>query len=1059
MEFTHLHVHSHYSLLDGFPTIDELLSHVKKLGMKSIALTDHGVMYGLVEFYEKAIRQNIKPILGCEVYVALDRRQSKVANIDDTRYHLVLLVKNQQGYNNLVQLVSKAYLEGFYYRPRVDEELLAQHSSGLIALSACLTGKIPQLILNNKITQAKNAALKYQKIFGKENFYLELQHHPNIPEQEIINKRLIQISQELDISLVATNDSHYLKKQDNEVQDVLLAINTGSKIDDEERLTIKIDDFSLKSTEEMIKSFAEIPIAITNTQKIVKQCNFKLPINVDPILPKYDVPNNKTADEYLRELCYQNLEKKYYEQDISKQTILERIEYELKVIKNNNFAEYFLITADFVTWAKQNKIIVGPSRGSVAGSIVAYLMGITYINPLKYNLLFERFLNPERISPPDFDIDFADNRRNEVIDYLGSRYGKDNIAQIITFGTMKARVSIRDVGRVLGLSYSYCDTIAKMIPTNYSLDETLKKVKEVKALYEQDLEARNLINLAKKIEGRIRHASIHACGVVVSKDPLNTIVPLQFMSSTASLNGQTIITQYEMKSIEKIGLLKFDLLGLKNLTIIDETLKKIKQLHNIDINIEKLPENDKKTFNLFQQANTKSVFQFESDGMRQWLKKIKPSKLEDIIALIALYRPGPMEHLPTYIKNKNNPSKIIYIHSKLKPILKKTYGVCIYQEQVMQIAQEIAGFTLAEADILRKAVGKKNKKLLLSQKEKFIKGAIKNKISLKIAEKLWKWILPFARYGFNKSHAVGYAIIAYQTAFLKTHYPIEYMTSVLTAEKNNIEKIAEIIEDVKKMKIKILPPDINISLEEFTPIPKENQIRFGLLAIKNIGEVIVKNIIKEKNKNGNFKSLEDFVLRMIHQGLSKKSIEFLAKSSALDIFEKREAIIANIENILTFAREKEKNNHSAQASLFGKTFQTKLKINSVEQIKESEKLKWEKEAIGLYISAHPLDKFTKLFINEKLTPINQINQNQNKKNIKIGCIITSIKKIITKNNTPMFYLTLEDLSGKIEGVIFSSTLDNLGFNFETDKVVIVSGKVDQWNGNMKVILNNIEEII
>jgi DNA polymerase-3 subunit alpha len=861
-KFTHLHVHSQYSLLDGLPKIEELLSYVKEKGMESVALTDHGVLYGAVEFYKKAKQAGIKPIIGAEVYMALDKMTQRRPNIDNRRYHLILLVKNETGYKNLVKLVTKAHLEGFYYKPRIDEELLFQHAEGLIALTACLQGKIPRLIIAGKQEAAEKMALKYQKVFGKDNFYLELQHHPNIPDQAKVNKVLIELSKKHDIPLVATNDCHYLKPEDAEAQDILMLINTAAKPDDPGRLTMRQDDFSMTLPEEMLKNFKHVPRALENTQKIVDLCNFEFKLG-KPILPYFTVPNGKTPDQELKDICEKELgEKKKEFKDRKKAQ--ERLDYELGVIQKTGFASYFLIVADFVNWAKQEKIVVGPGRGSVGGSLVAYLSGITNINPLSHNLLFERFHSGQRISPPDIDLDFADTRRDEVIQYIAQKYGQDKVAQIITFGTMAARAVIRDVGRALQYSYGLCDKIAKMIPFGFTLDQSLKQIPEFRQMYESDERIKRLIDLSKKLEGVARHASTHACGVVISAEPLDELVPLQHPTQ----NDKTIITQYEMYSIEDLGLLKMDLLGLKNLTTIENTIKLVEKTRNKKIEIDKIPEGDKKTYKLLQKGETTSVFQLESSGMRKWLRQLQPSKFEDIVAMLALYRPGPMQFIPEYIARKKKRKKIEYIHPKLKPILESTYGLPIFQEQLMQIAQVIAGFSLSEADVLRKAVGKKIRILLHAQKEKFISGAIEQGIKQEIAQKIWSWFLPFARYGFNKSHSCGYATIAYQTAFLKANYPVEFMAAVFASEKQDVERTALLLEECKRMKIKVLPPDINESFRNFT-VTEKDQIRFGLLAIKNVGHNIIQTIVNERKERGKFQSITDFINRIQCKDLNK----------------------------------------------------------------------------------------------------------------------------------------------------------------------------------------------
>ncbi|MFW6283687.1 MAG: DNA polymerase III subunit alpha, partial [Minisyncoccales bacterium] len=748
MKFTHLHVHSHYSLLDGLPKIDELIQNVKEKDMDSVALTDHGVMYGAVEFFKKAKEAGIKPIIGCEVYVAYEGMEQKRPNIDNKRYHLVLLAKNKKGYQNLVKLVSKAHLKGFYYKPRIDEELLKKHSEGLIGLTACIQGEIPQLIISNKKDQAKELIKKYKNIFKEGDFYLEIQDHPEIKEQTKVNKELKKYAEEFNLPLVATCDVHYLEKEDAEAQDILMRINTGTTANDSDRLSMKESDFSLRSPKEMKESFKDTPEAIKNTQKIVEKCDFEFELG-GLQLPKFEVPKGKTAEKYLKELSYEGAKERYGE---ITEEIDERLTRELTLINNNGFSTYFLIVQDFINWAKNNGIVVGPGRGSAAGSLVSYCLNITNVDPLKYNLIFERFMNGERISPPDIDIDFTDKRRDEVIEYVADKYGEDKVAQIITFGTMAARGSIRDVGRALGYSYDYCDKIAKLIPFGNNLKETLEEVDEFKQIYKEEKKAKILIDYALKLEGCARHASTHACGVVISPTPLNNIIPTQ----NPSQNEDHIITQYEMHAVEDLGLLKMDFLGLKNLTIIEETINKIKENVGDEIKIEDIPLEDKKTFKLFQNANTTGVFQLESQGMKSYLKQLKPTKFEDIIAMVALYRPGPMELIPKYINRKHGKEEVEYIHPDLKPILKSTYGILVYQEQVMKIAQELAGFSLGEADVLRKAIGKKIKELLMAQKEKFIKGVVNNNISKEIALQIWNWIEPFAEYSFNRSHAASY---------------------------------------------------------------------------------------------------------------------------------------------------------------------------------------------------------------------------------------------------------------------------------------------------------------
>ncbi len=1054
MKFTHLHVHSHYSLLDGLPRIDQLLDYAKKLGMDSLALTDHGVMYGAVEFYKKAKKKGIKPIIGIEAYQALNKRTDRRPGIDDKRYHLVLLAKNETGYKNLVKLTTRAHLEGFYYKPRIDEELLAEHSQGLICLSGCLAGKIPKLILANKIEEAERTASKYKELFGKDNFYLELQHHPYIPEQKKVNNVLIGLSKKLNIPLVATNDCHYLRPEDAEAQDILMLINTNANPQDPERLTMKMDDFSLRTSQQMAEDFKEVPEALENTQRIVQMCDFNFRLG-KVSLPKFQTPNGKTPDEYIRELCLLGLKKRYGPKPPQK--VIQRLNYELSVISKMGFSSYFLIVQDFVNWAKQNRIVVGPGRGSAGGSLVSYLLNITNIDPIKYNLMFERFLNPGRakVSLPDIDIDFTDRRRDEVINYIKQKYGENHVAQIITFGTMAARVVVRDVGRALGYPYNYCDKLAKMIPFNFSLEETLAKLPEFRQIYETDEKAQKLIDFAKKLEGVARHASTHACGVVISDKALDDIVPLQ----KSSQNDSTIVSQYEMHSIEDLGLLKMDLLGLKNLTIIEDTLTRIYEVQNKKVDIENIPLTDRATFKLFQKGETIGVFQCESEGFRKYLKQLKPTEMEDLIAMVALYRPGPMQFIPDFIAGKRKKKKITYLHPKLKPILEKTQGICIYQEQLMEIAQKLAGFSLSEADLLRKAVGKKIKSLLLEQEEKLTQGMKKNGISENIAKKIWQWVLPFARYGFNRSHSCAYAQIAYQTAYLKAHFPVEFMAALLTSEKNDVERIGFLIGECKKMHIDVLPPDINESWRNFTVVPKKNQIRFGFLAIKNVGANVVEAIVKERKENGPFLSIKDFFSRMPSSVMNKKSLESLIKAGAFDKLAERNQLLMGLEDLLKFNRENRRKKMSGQQGLFDKIkSNNELSLPKAKPATKKEKIFWEKELLGLFVSSHPLEGFQKI-LTKKALPISKISSGITGHLCRIGGVISKIKKVITKNGSPMLFVKMEDLTDKIEVVVFPSVLSKNPSVFQENKIVLVSGRISERGDAPKLIAENVEELV
>lgn len=1094
-KFTHLHLHSHYSLLDGLAKIDDIIDKVKELNMDSVAITDHGVMYGAIEMYEKAKAAGIKPIIGCEVYEASVSMDDKTPNSGQRRHHLILLCKNEKGYENLVKMVTEAHLRGFYYKPRIDLELLKKHSEGLIGMTACLQGRIPYLLFSGKKEEAEKAALEYEKIFGKGNFYLELQHHPGIPEQDKVNKLMIELAKKTGIPLVATNDSHYINKDDAEAQDILMLINTGADINDKERLTMKGDDFSIRSAEEMAEAFKDVPEAIENTNKIAEACNLELKLGKFT-LPSFDVPEGKTGESYLRELCYLGIEKKYdiHSEELKKlvddvlkgkeikveeikdenlKKVVERMEYELSVINRTGFSGYFLIVQDFVNWAKDNRIVVGPGRGSAGGSIVAYLTNITNVDPLKYDLYFQRFLNPDRISPPDIDLDFTDKRRDEVIDYVAEKYGRNKVAQIITFGTMAARASIRDVGRALGYPYGYCDKIAKMIPMGFTLEDTLEKIDEFKNLYDSDKEAERLIDLALKIEGCARHASTHACGVVISRNPLDDTVPTQHPTQ----DEKSIVTQYEMHSVESMGLLKMDFLGLKNLTIIEETLKRIYAVRGINVDMDKIPLNDKKTFKLLQDADCIGVFQLESDGMRRYLKQLKPTEIEDIIAMVALYRPGPMQHIPDYIKGKQDANHVKYMHPLLKPILENTYGIPVYQEQIMRIAQDLAGFTLAEADILRKAIGKKIEKLLMEQKDKFVNGMKKNNIDERIAIELWHWIEPFARYSFNKSHAACYAIIAYQTAYLKANYPVEYMAALLTAEGSDLDRIAILIEECKKMKIEVLPPDINESFSNFSVVPDKNQIRFGLSAIKNVGWSIIELVIEERKKNGHFKSVEDFVSRVDPKVLNKKSLESLTRAGVFDRLGERNQILNNLEKLLAWSKNNQKMKDSGQRGLFdtgASVSYNNITLDSCDPMSDYDKLTWEKELLGLYVSGHPLEKYREL-LDQQGMAIRRIVADLSGagagtrspfekyviqgESVTVGGIISSVKKILTKNGQPMMFVKLQDLTDTIEVVVFPSMIEKNPYAFEENKIVSVTGRTDVKDGMPKIIANEVEEIL
>ncbi|MFH1392492.1 MAG: DNA polymerase III subunit alpha [bacterium] len=1047
MKFTHLHVHSHYSLLDGLTKIDELLDRCKELGMDSIALTDHGSMYGAIEFYKKAKEKHIKPIIGNEVYIAPNGMHLRRPKIDDKRYHLVLLAKNNIGYKNLINLTTKSWLEGFYYKPRVDKELLKKYSQGLIALSACWDGEVANLILAGDIKKAEKAALEYQKIFGKDNFYLEIHDFPGLIKQQNRNPEpeIIKIGKKHKIPIVATNDAHYLTPEDAEAQDILLCVQTNKTVDQKDRMSMLGEDFSLRTKEQMLKSFKNLPEAIENTQKIADQCNLELELGVAK-LPHFKVPNNLTPDSCLTKLARTGLKKRYPK---TTKKIQDRLNHELNIIKETGFASYFLIVADFVNWAKDQGIVVGPGRGSAAGSIVSYALNITDIDPLKYNLLFERFLNPERISMPDIDLDFADHRRDEVIDYVRQKYGEEHVAQIITFGTMAARAAVRDSGRALGMALPFCDKISKTIPALTNLKNALENVPELKQLYQTETQAKKLLDVAQKLEGVARHASTHACGVVITDEPLDTLVPRQHPTQ----NDETIVTQYEMHSIEDLGLLKMDFLGLKNLTVIENAVKAIKKRYNIKIDFNKISLTDKKTFELLQKGQTTGVFQLESAGMCRYLKQLKPTSLEDIIAMVALYRPGPMDLIPDFISRKHGQKKIKYLHPKLEPILKNTYGIAVYQEQVLQIARDLAGFSLGEADVLRKAVGKKIKELLDAQKDKFVQGCIKNKISKNIAEKLFSFIEPFARYGFNRAHAASYAMIGYYTAYLKAYWPTEFMASLLTCDQQNIDRVSIDIEECKNLGIEILAPDVNESKEYFNVIA-EKTIRFGLKAIKNVGRNVVEDIVKKAP----FKSLEDFVEKLEPKNLNKKSIEALIKAGALDRFSERNRLLENIEQILAYGRETRKAKEQKQDSLFSNFgSEPKLNLPDVKSASKKKQLAWEKELLGLYVSEHPLEEYNDYF-NQRAIAIQDLSLSLIGQDLRIGGVINKVKKIVTKAGQTMAFVELEDLTGRIEVVVFPRTFEQSQETWQADKLVLIKGILNNRDDSLKMICNGVEEV-
>ena len=1053
MYFTHLHVHSHYSLLDGLTLPEQLLKQAKEMGLDALALTDHGVMYGAIEFYSLAKKMGIKPIIGCEVYLAPRSLTDKTPKVDAKLYHLVLLAKNKTGYENLLKLVTIGELDGFYYKPRIDKEVLKKHSDGLIALSACAKGEISSALLAEDFKKALVSAKEYQKIFGENNFYLELQHHPELPDQKKINDGLLKISKELNIPAIVTADLHYIKKEDKEAQDVLLAIQTGTDIENEDRLSMKEMDLHFKSPEEITKDFSDHPELFENIKKIVEQCNLELDIG-EVILPHFTTPKKEDSFQYLKRLSLQSFKKIY---SLKNKEAKERFDYELDVIRKTGFADYFLIIEDFIRFSKEKGILTN-TRGSAAGSLVAYVLGITSVDPLEHGLYFERFLNPERIQPPDIDIDIADNRRADLINYITKKYGQDHVAQIITFGIMKSRLAVRDVTRALGYPYALGDQISKLLPQNITIEKALNIVPELRRLHEENTDAQNIIDMAQQLEGVARHASTHAAGVVISREPLVNYSPLQH----SSRNDQEVITQYDMYSLEKIGLLKIDILGLANLTIIKNALRIIKKVYDDEIDLDKAGYEDKKVYKLLSDGNTVGVFQVESGGMKRYLQELKPTKFEDITAILSLYRPGPMEFIPSFINRKRGKEKIIYLHPKLETILGNTYGICVYQEQLMQIAHDLAGFSMSEADVLRKAVGKKIKALLQAQKEKLIEGMMKNDIKKPTAEKIWAWVEPFARYGFNKSHSASYARITYQTAWLKAHYPNAYMAALLTSDFGNLDRIAIEIAECRRLGIKVMPPSVNESFAEFGIDKETENIYFSLAAIKNVGEGVATMIQEERQSNGIFKNLTDFLKRVPRQALNKKSLESLVRAGALDCFGDRELINDHLEEILDWIYKFHNHKNDQQMSLFKESKSDDIlkhlkRNNSINSKDKTKIINWEREYLGIYLTGHPLDSYKNILGKIALT-VSQIDPRHLGQKIKVCGFISHIQKVRTKMGKPMVFTRLADYNNSIEVVLYPAVLSNNLAVLREDKVLLVEGRMDKRNGSYQIIGERLEEI-
>lgn len=1051
-----MHLHTQYSLLDGACRIPELLTLAKQYKMDSLAITDHGNMFGAIDFYLEAQKAGIKPIIGCEAYIAPGSRLDKnLGGIEEASYHLILLAKDESGYRNLMKLVSSGYLEGFYYRPRIDKQILSQHSKGLIGLSACLKGEIPVMLAQRRFNDALKAADEFINIFGKDNFYLELQENL-IPEQRIVNEGLIKISKELNIPLVATNDVHYLNKEHARSHEALLCIQTQTTLDDPNRMRFQTDEFYFKSPSEMKQAFSYAPQAVENTVDIAERCNLELDFS-KVHLPKYEPPGGEDKEIFLKQLCEKGLERRF---SVVSPEIKKRLGHELEIIKNAGFISYFLIVWDFIHYAKENKIPVGPGRGSAAGSIVSYLLGITDINPLDYGLLFERFLNPERLGLPDIDIDFCYERRQEVINYVTKKYGQENVAQIITFGTMQARAVLRDVGRVMGISYADVDRIAKMIPPDPSLTlkDALTSEPELKNLYRNDPQITQLVDTALQLEGLNRHASVHAAGVVIADKPLDNYMPLFMTQENQVTSG------YSMSLLEKIGLLKVDFLGLRTLTVIDQTLKIIKATRSLDIKIEDIPLDDAKAFKLLTSAQTMGVFQVESSGMRDLLRKLEPGRFEDLIALLALYRPGPIGSgmLDDFIQRKHNRVPIKYPHPKLEQILKETYGIMVYQEQIMQTASSLAGFSLSQADLLRRAMSKKIPEIMEQQRKIFLSGCIKNDISETTASKIFDLIEYFSGYGFNKSHSTAYALISYRTAYLKANFPVEFMTALLTSERDNTDKIVEYVNEAERMGLKILPPDINES-DALFKVVDDKTIRFGLLAVKNVGLGAIESIIQAR-KEGKFNSLQDLCQSIDLRLVNRRVLESLIKCGAMDLFGMpRAQMVAGLDMIMEASSRAQRERSKGQLSFFdqdtgpGNGFSVSaFEIPVIKEWPEPQLLSFEKEMLGFYVSGHPLARYAHQLRRFTSTAISSLSQHNDGEEIKIVGLIAKIKHTITRaKQEKMAILKLEDLEGVVEVLVFPQAFQKVSRYIQPNTVVMLRGRLNLREDTPKIVANDL----
>ena len=1068
MSFTHLHVHTEYSLLDGSNKIKEYVSRVKELGMNSAAITDHGVMYGVIDFYKAARAAGIKPVLGCEVYVAPGSRfDRELSHGDDRYYHLVLLAENNKGYQNLMKIVSKGFVEGYYYKPRVDMEVLETYHEGIIALSACLAGEVQRYLVRGLYEEAKETAYKYEKCFGKGNFFLELQDH-GIPEQKTVNAGLMRMSQETGIELVATNDVHYTYAEDAEPHDILLCLQTGKKLSDENRMRYEGGQYFVKSEEEMRALFPYAAQAIDNTQKIADRCNVEIEFGVTK-LPHFDVPEGYDSWTYLNKLCHEGLVRRYPDKH---EELLPKLDYELSVIQKMGYVDYFLIVWDFINYARTHGIPVGPGRGSAAGSLVSYTTGITNIDPIRYNLLFERFLNPERVTMPDIDIDFCYERRSEVIDYVIEKYGKDCVTQIVTFGTLAARGVIRDVGRVMDLPYNFCDTIAKNIPNelNITIDKALIMNPELRSMYESDETVKRLIDMAKRLEGLPRHTSMHAAGVVISQKAMDEYVPL-----SRSSDG-TITTQFVMTTIEELGLLKMDFLGLRTLTVISDAVKLVEKNHGIKIDVDNIDYNDKKVLDSIGTGRCDGVFQLESAGMKNFMKELKPQSLEDVIAGISLYRPGPMDFIPKYIKGKNEPESVTYVCKELEPILEPTYGCIVYQEQVMQIVQNLAGYTMGQADNIRRAMSKKKQYVIDAERQNFvygneeqgIKGCIANGISEQAANQIYDSMVDFAKYAFNKSHAAAYAVVAYQTAYLKYYYPVEFMAALMTSVIDNTRKVAEYIYSCRQMGIKVLSPDINEGEGRF--LATKDGIRYGMYAIKSIGRQVIDIILAEREANGKYITLSDFLSRVAGREVNKRAVENLIKAGACDGLDgNRQQMLLVYNTLIDNLNQEKKNSLAGQMSLFDLVSEEEKKayevrFPNVEEYTKEIKLGFEKEVLGIYLSGHPLEEYeekwrknisavTADFMLDEETNAVKIKDNQS---VVIGGIITEKTIKYTKQNKAMAFITVEDLFGTVEVIIFPRDYEKYSRYLNEDEKVFVAGHANvEEDKNGKLICEKI----